>query len=268
MTFYEKLRSIQEKNESLLCIGLDPDIRRIPGSLRASANPVLEFNRRIIEATADLVCAYKLNLAFYESYGEAGWRTIQATLALIPPEIVSIGDGKRGDVGNSSDAYAQALFQTHNFSACTVSPYMGEDSVTPFLRDEERGAFLLALTSNPGARDFQYLRVRGKPLYEHVIAKAKKWNRRGNCGLVVGATRPRELKKIRALAPGMPQLIPGVGSQGGDLKTAVRSGCDRSGYMAIINSSRVIIYASAENDFATAARGAAIALQEDINRYR
>jgi orotidine-5'-phosphate decarboxylase len=145
---------------------------------------------------------------------------------------------------------------------------MGEDSVAPFLRDEERGAFLLALTSNPGARDFQYLRVRGKPLYEHVIAKAKKWNRRGNCGLVVGATRPRELKKIRALAPGMPLLIPGVGSQGGDLKTAVRYGCDRSGYMAIINSSRGIIYASAENDFATAARGAAIALQEDINRYR
>jgi len=268
MTFAQKLRSVQQNNDSLLCIGLDTDPGKIPGVLSASGDPLYEFNRQIIEATQDLVCAYKINLAFYEAAGERGWQTVHRTLACIPRHMISIGDGKRGDIGNSSSYYAKLFLEDYGFSASTVNPYMGEDSVAPFLKNPEQGAFVLALTSNPGARDFQYLRVRGKPLYEHVVARAKKWNRQGNCGLVVGATRPKDLRRVRAIVPEMPILIPGVGAQGGDLRSSVRYGCAPDGTMAIINASRSIIYASAGGDFAAASRIAATRLRDEINTYR
>jgi orotidine 5'-phosphate decarboxylase subfamily 2 len=268
MNFTQRLRKIQRKNDSLLCVGLDTDINRIPEYLFEYGDPIYEFNRRIIDATKDLVCAYKINLAFYEATGEHGWYTIHQTLARIPEEIITIGDAKRGDIGNSADYYARLLVDDYEFSASTVNPYMGGDSVKPFLRNSHQGAFILALTSNPGARDFQYLKSRGKPLYQHVIAKAKTWNTKKNCGLVVGATRPRELQQIRGIAPDMPILIPGIGAQGGDLKSAVRYGCDKHGLLAVINASRSIIYAAANDDFAAAARTAAIVLRDEINTYR
>jgi orotidine-5'-phosphate decarboxylase len=268
MTFYEKLRSIQHSGNSLLCVGLDSDISKIPKHLLQFENPILEFNKRIIEATKDLVCAYKLNLAFYEALGERGWSTIKNTLAAIPSDIVTIGDAKRGDIGNTAEMYAKSLYDDFGFNASTVNPYMGFDSVEPFIRNAEHGAFILALTSNAGAKDFEYLKSKEKLLYEHVIAKVKKWNVNNNCGLVVGATRPREMQRVRKLVPNMPLLIPGVGAQGGELVAAVRYGCDKNGEVAVINSSRGIIYASGGEDFADAARTAAMKLRGEMNAIR
>jgi orotidine-5'-phosphate decarboxylase len=268
MSFSSILRAIQRRNASLLCIGLDTDIRKIPKALLSHPDPITRFNTAIIDATKDLVCAYKLNLAFYESLGERSWATIRETLAQIPAGVVTIGDAKWGDIGNSSEMYAHAMFESFAFSACTVHPYMGEDSVRPFAGHPDRGVFVLALTSNPGARDFQYLRVNGKPLYAQVVARVKKWDTKKNMGLVIGATRPQQLKEIRALVPTMPLLIPGIGAQGGDLRSAVHYGCDVKGEMAVINASRSIIYASGGEDFAHAARRTALALREEINAYR
>lgn len=268
MTFTDLLRSTQRRTGSLLCIGLDADPRRMPAPLRGRRTALLDFNRRIIDATHDLVCAYKINLAFAEAQGERSWNLIARTLSAVPRGILTIADGKRGDIGNSAEQYATALFDGFRFDACTVSPYMGEDSVAPFLRDPRRGAFVLALTSNPGARDFQYLRVTGRPLYERIIAAAKRWNVGGNAGLVVGATRPAELRRIRSLAGTLPILIPGVGAQGGDLAAAVRYGCDRRGEIAVVNAGRSVLYASEGKDFARAARAAAQDLRDTINRHR
>jgi orotidine-5'-phosphate decarboxylase len=268
MTFSDHLRYIQQKQNSLLCVGLDTDPSKIPVHLRQSPEAVLDFNRRIIDATVDLVCAYKINLAFYESLGEEGWKIVRRTLRHIPGGVLTIGDGKRGDIGNSSAMYASALFKDLGFGSCTVNPYMGEDSVTPFLSSPERGVFVLAVTSNPGARDFQYQRINGKPLYERVISRVKKWDIHHNCGLVVGATRPRELQRIRAMVPNMPFLIPGVGAQGGDLAKAIRNGCTRGGDLAVVNASRSIMYASSGEDFADAARLTAQRMVEEMNTVR
>jgi orotidine-5'-phosphate decarboxylase len=268
MTFIQKISSIQKKNNSLLCIGLDSDNAKIPACLRGAGNPQLEFNRKIIESTSDLVCAYKLNLAFYESAGIKCYETIRRTLELIPPEIVTIGDGKRGDIGNTAEHYMRALFSEWKFDAATVNPYMGKDSVEPFLQSDEHGIFLLALTSNQGAKDFQYLRSKGKPLYEHVVRRAIKWNVKNNIGLVVGATHPRELQRIRSIAKEMPLLIPGVGAQQGDLAKTVRYGCAKSGNLAVINVSRGIIFASGENDFDRASRIVAQTYRDQMNMIR
>jgi orotidine-5'-phosphate decarboxylase len=265
MDFTARLRSIQQRNSSLVCVGLDPDPAKIPQHLSGS---VAAFCSDIIAATSDLVCAYKLNLAFFESLGEHGWVTLREVLASIPDGVLTIGDGKRGDIGNTATMYAKALLHDLGFTATTVSAYMGEDSVRPFIEDAGRGAFVLALTSNPGARDFQYLRVNGKPLYEHVVARGKKWNGKRNVGFVVGATRPSELKRVRTLAPEMPLLIPGMGAQGGDMNLSVRYGCDRHGELAVINASRSIIYASGGRDFAAASRRAALSMRDEINSYR
>jgi orotidine-5'-phosphate decarboxylase len=254
MSFTQKLRDTQLRQKSLLCIGLDTDADKIPQHLQSSSNPVLEFNRQIITATNDIVCAYKLNLAFYEAMGERGLTALRETLRLIPKSVLTIGDGKRGDIGNTSEKYAKSLFDDFGFDSITVNPYMGLDSIEPFLKNPERGVFLLALTSNPGSKDFQRLKINGKPLYEKVVRAAKKWNKNQNIGLVVGATHPRELKMIRKIVPEIPLLIPGIGKQGGDLKSAVRDGCDKNGQLAIINASRSIIYASSGKDFAEAAR--------------
>lgn len=268
MTFLQKLRSIQRKNDSLLCIGLDTDVSRIPESLFKWEDPQYEFNRRIIDATKDLVCAYKMNTAFYESVGEHGWYTVHHTLARIPEEIVTIGDGKRGDIANSSERYAHVFCTDYEFSGTTVNPYMGKDSIEPFIKRKDQCAFVLAVTSNKGAKDFQYLNVKGKPLYEHVVNAAKKWNTKKNIGLVVGATKPAELKRVRSLAKEMPLLIPGIGAQKGDLEAAVRYGCDKQGELAIINIGRSIIYASSGDNFAEKAREAALKYRNAMNMYR
>jgi orotidine-5'-phosphate decarboxylase len=267
MTFLSKLMGAQRNQNSLLCVGLDADTKLLPSNVRKAPNPALEFNKRIIEATHDLVCAYKLNLAFYEALGDLGWETMRQTLAMIPGNIITIGDGKRGDIGNTSAQYAKALFEL-GFDAVTVNPYMGFDSIEPFLKDSQRGAFILALTSNPGSKDFQRLRVGRVPLYEKVAATAKKWNKNKNVGLVVGATYPKELSRIRKIVPTMPLLIPGIGKQGGDLKSSIRFGCDKHGELALINASRSVIYASLGEDFAAAARREATKLRDEIRRYQ
>ena len=268
MAFHDTLRDVQRSQKSLLCIGLDTDPARLPSPLARTPEAVLEFNRHIVEATHELVCAYKINLAFYEVLGEHFWHSVHETLALIPRGIVTIGDGKRGDIGNTSSYYARTLREVYRFTASTVNPYMGTDAVAPFLEDPDHGVFILALTSNPGARDFQHLRLRKSPLYEAVVRKARRWDTRRNCGLVVGATRPRQLQRIRQLAPSMPLLVPGIGAQGGDLRLAVRYGCDRHGEMALFTASRSVLYASSGPDYASAAHRAARALRDEINSLR
>jgi orotidine-5'-phosphate decarboxylase len=268
MRFIQRLQKAQQKNNSLLCVGLDVDPVCLPPHLRSTSNPVIQFNRRLIEATSDLVCAYKLNLAFYEALGEQGWQCLQQTLAYIPAGIITIGDGKRGDISNSSERYAKAIFDGFGFDAATVHPYMGYDSIEPFLRYEDRGTFLLVLTSNEGSSDFQRLTFGGKPFYQKVVHAAVRWNVRKNIGLVVGAAHPDELQPVRKLAAEMPILIPGIGKQGGDVESAVRYGCNKKGLLAIITASRNIIYASSGKDFATAARKEATKLRNRIVKYQ
>jgi orotidine-5'-phosphate decarboxylase len=266
MTFTEKLDQAIARNHSLLCIGLDPDPRLMP-----AGRDIYEFNRAIIEATADLVCAYKPNLAFYEAYGATGMVALQQTMAAIPRNIPVIADAKRGDIGNTAAAYARALFETLGCDAATVNPYMGFDSVEPFLKYQDRGVFILCRTSNTGAADFQSLSCQTNdghfiPLFEMVARKAREWNQQGNVGLVVGATYPDELKKLRQSFPELPFLIPGVGAQGGEVELAVRYGSGPRG-RALINSSRQVLYASREDNFAAAAREAAMKLRDQINQY-
>ena len=268
MKFLDKLHKVQRKNRSLLCIGLDTDRSKLPSHLGTSKNAVIQFNRSIIEATSDLVCAYKLNFAFYESLGERGWRILKETLSAIPQHIITIGDGKRGDIGNTAEQYAHALYDDFGFDAATVNPYMGYDSVEPFIQSDSKCAFVLALTSNEGSNDFQRLNIGGRPLYERIVQAAVKWNTKKNLGLVVGATHPKELQPIRKLAPSLPILIPGIGKQGGDLESAVRFGTDKNGRLAIINASRSILYASTGKDFAAAARSEASQLRDQIQKYR
>ncbi|MFI5251850.1 MAG: orotidine-5'-phosphate decarboxylase [Bacteroidota bacterium] len=268
VNFLQKLKHIQRRNNSLLCIGLDTDPLKVPEFLNAFGDPQYEFNRRIIDATKDIVCAYKLNISFYESVGEHGWYTVHQTLARIPEEIVTIGDGKRGDIANSAERQARLLCYDWEFSGTTINPYMGKDSIDPFIKRKDQCGFILALTSNPGAKDFQYLKVNGKPLYEEVVKKAKKWNTKKNLGLVVGATHPEELKRIRRMVPDMPILIPGIGAQKGDLELTVKNGCDKNGLLAIINVGRAILNASNGKDFAEKARSVALNYREMINIYR
>ena len=264
MNFVEKLLDACRTNRSLLCIGLDPDPELMPKV------DVFQFNRAIIDATSDLVCAYKPNLAFYEALGVEGLEALKRTLAHIPPHVPVIGDAKRGDVGSTARAYARALFEVFAFDAATVSPYLGRDSVVPFMEYKEKGVFILCRTSNAGSVDFQALPLleAGRPLFEQVALRAREWNLYGNLGLVVGATYPQELRRVRQICPEMPLLIPGIGAQGGDLAAAVRYGTDAEGEKAIISSSRQIIYASKGEDFAEAARKAALALRDEINRLR
>ncbi|HVN48240.1 MAG TPA: orotidine-5'-phosphate decarboxylase [Bacteroidota bacterium] len=267
MNFTERLQHIQSQQRSLLCIGLDTDEAKLPPHLRSEKNPVLEFNKRIIEATHDLACAYKPNLAFYEAMGERGIAALHETVTCIPKSVVTIGDAKRGDIGNTAERYARSLFDDFGFDAITVNPYMGFDSVEPFIINPEQGVFLLALTSNPGSKDFQRLKIGTKPLYEKVVRTAKKWNTQHNIGLVVGATHPSELKSIRIIVPDMPILIPGVGKQGGDLKSAITFGNNKQGRLAVINASRSILYASSGKDFAEAARAEALKMVEEMRQF-
>jgi orotidine-5'-phosphate decarboxylase len=262
MKFTDKLLNASRKNKSWLCVGLDPDPELMPGV------EVLQFNKAIIEATSDLVCAYKPNLAFYEALGAEGLAILEKTIKCIPGDIPVIGDAKRGDIGNTARAYARALFSVLGFDAATVNPYLGFDSIEPFISYEDKGVFILCRTSNQGAADFQNLQANGLPLYEVVARKAKEWNTHGNIGLVVGATYPEEVRKVRSICPEMPLLIPGIGAQGGDLASAVGYGVDARGEKAIINVSRQILYASREKDFAQAARNTAEGIRNQINDYR
>ncbi|MFC2020958.1 orotidine-5'-phosphate decarboxylase [Chloroflexota bacterium] len=265
MNFIEKLTGATRENRSLLCIGLDPDPDMMPGKVT-----VFEFNKAIIDATSDLVCAYKPNLAFYEAMGQEGFDALKRTVDYISDDIPVIADAKRGDIGNTAKAYAKALFEIYNFDASTVSPYLGFDSIEPFIQYKDKGILILCRTSNASAIDFQSLICETEdeklPLYEIVALKAKEWNTHGNIGLVVGATYPEELRRIRQIQPDMPLLIPGIGAQGGDLALTVSYGVDAHGEKAIINSSRQILYASREKDFAGAARQAALILRDQINQ--
>jgi orotidine-5'-phosphate decarboxylase len=266
--FLHKLDEISRKNNSLVCVGLDVDMDRIPEFLQGESEPVLSFNTSIIEATRDLVCAYKLNIAFYEALGIEGLRQFKETMDSIPQDIVKIIDAKRGDIGNTARRYAQTCFEYYGGDAVTASPYLGQDSLQPFFEYRDRCTFILCLTSNPGSRDFQYVTDGERPLYQRVAEKVNRWNENGTCGLVVGATHPEELKEVREIAPELPFLIPGIGAQGGDVERTVRCGTNASGERAIINSSRAIIYASSGNDFADAARDKTKELREAINTWR
>ena len=267
MSPFEKKKSDAcEVANSLVCVGLDPDIDRLPAHLKSKNDGIYEFNREIIENTADLVSAYKLNLAFFEVMGSKGYEILERTLRIIPEGVVVIGDCKRGDMGNSARMYARAIFEHFNFDIATVNPYQGLDAVQPFLDYKNHGVFILCLTSNETAREFQYLSVNGNTLSLEGARAAQSWNALGNAGLVVGATQAEALSGIREVAPNMPLLIPGVGAQGGDLETVIQEGTDSNGRGLLINSSRDILYASTGLDFAEAARQATIELRDKINK--
>ena len=266
--FTAKLNELIQKKRSLLCVGLDSDLEKIPNFLLSEIDPLLTFNKAIIEATCDYAAAYKLNIAFYESLGLPGWELLERTLSAIPDNILILADAKRADIENTGKKYAETYFRTYNFDAITVNPYMGMDSVTPFLEYESKGVFILCLTSNPGSTDFQYLKVDNQPLYSIVAQKVTEWNfLYGNCGLVVGGTHAHEIKEIRDIAPHLPFLVPGVGAQGGNLEKAVEYATDEKGMSALINASRTILYASAGQDFAEAAHERAKQLRDQINMF-
>jgi orotidine-5'-phosphate decarboxylase len=265
--FLARLEQACAANKSLLCVGLDVDPKQMPVS------DVFQFNQAIVDATADLVCAYKPNLAFYEALGLSGLRDLERTIEYIrqqSPHTMILGDAKRGDIGPSGAAYARAMFQFWNFDAVTVNPWGGRDTLTPFMEYESRGVFVWCKSSNPGSTDLQDLPVasvgREMPVYKHLAQEAQKWNLKDNLGLVMGATYPQQLSEVRHICPGMPLLIPGVGAQGGDLESVIRNGVDRQGRRAIINSSRAVIYADTRSDFAQSARREASRLRDSINQ--
>lgn len=256
------------RNDSLLCVGLDTELERIPSHLHEEPDAVLRFNEAIFEATKDLVQCYKLNIAFYESMGVEGIRSMIDTVRLIRPTVPVIVDAKRSDIGNTARAYAKAIFEVYGFDATTVSPYLGYDSIQPFLEFEDRGTIVLCRTSNPSAGEFQDWGGE-EPLYESVARKVVEWNTRGNCGVVVGATFPDELRGIRTIVGDeILILVPGVGAQGADIGAATARGVNSKGTMAIINSSRGVIYASDTEDFAQEARRVAETMRDQINEAR
>lgn len=268
--FFQRLDAAMERNASLLCVGLDTEPEKLPAPLRQL--PVMEaivaFNRQVIEATADLVACYKPNLAFYEALGPAGLEALQRTLALIPPEIPVIGDAKRGDIDNTMRLYAKALFDVYGFDAVTASPYLGRDALEPVMARRERGVFLLCRTSNPGSGEIADLNVNGQPLFLVIAERVHAWNTSGNLGLVVGATYPHELARVRERCPDLPILLPGVGAQQGALEESVAIGCDQRGRGLLVNAARQVLYASSDAQFPSAARQAAAQLRERINRAR
>ncbi len=250
---FEKLSASITKRSSSLCVGLDPDIEKLPEFLSEFEDPVLEFNSRIIEATKDIACAYKLNTAFYEALGEKGWSTLGETIARIPSDVYVIADCKRSDVGNSARQYAQTFFGYFDVDAATVNPYMGYDSLEPFLGYKGKDIFALAVTSNPGAKDFQFIESGGRKLYEIVLAKLSGWNTGRNIGAVVGATNTEQLTQIRKNYPDMPLLVPGIGAQGGSIEH-VAAAVSAAGAPVVVNVSRGIIFAGSDEDFAKKAR--------------
>ena len=265
MTYQELYENIIRKR-SYLCVGLDTDPTKLPKHLLKHENPVLEFNRQIIEATAPYCVAYKPNTAFYEAGGAAGWQTLAQSLQYISADHFTIADAKRGDIGNTSKLYARAFFEQMNFDSITVAPYMGADSVQPFLEFTDKWVILLALTSNSGSQDFQVLKSGEERLYERVIKTAHLWGSEEQLMFVVGATQAQELEKVRAIAPKNFLLVPGVGAQGGSLEEVSKYGMN-SHCGLLVNASRSILYASDGEDFAEAAAREAEKLQEKMSHY-
>lgn len=265
MTREELIKQIYLK-KSFLCVGLDTDITKIPEFLLEFNDPVFEFNKQIIDATSSHCVAYKPNIAFYESMGSKGWDSLQKTIAYIPKNIFTIADAKRGDIGNTSSMYAKTFFETYPFDSITVNPYMGEDSVTPFLTYKNKWVILLVLTSNKGSSDFQYTKENKHFLYEKVVEKSFDWGNEENIMFVTGATHANELGSIRKLAPNSFFLVPGIGAQGGDIHEVMKHAANTQ-IGLLINATRSIIYASSGNDFAEAAGKEAQKMQQEMQRY-
>jgi orotidine-5'-phosphate decarboxylase len=257
------------KQQSYLCVGLDTDLSKIPAHLLQFDDPIFEFNRQIIDATAPYCVAYKPNTAFYEAYGSKGWISLENTIAYLNakyPHHFTIADAKRGDIGNTSGMYAKAFFENLQFDAVTIAPYMGEDSVTPFLKYKNKYVILLALTSNVGSKDFEELKFDNKKLFEHVLESSKKWGDETQIMYVVGATKAEQLKDIRKIVPNSFLLVPGVGAQGGSLAEVSAFGMNKQCGL-LVNSSRGIIYASTKEDFADAAAREAQKIQLEMSHY-
>ncbi len=252
--------------KSYLCVGLDSDITKIPRHLLQHEDPVFEFNKAIIDATQDVCVSYKINTAFYEANGLQGWQSMEKTLNYIPKDIFTIADAKRGDIGNTSTQYAKAFFNAMHFDSITVAPYMGKDSVKPFLDFENKWTIVLGLTSNEGAYDFQYLKNENQELFKHVIQKVASWGTDENLMFVIGATKTAQLKEVRELIPHHFLLVPGVGAQGGSLEEVSKIGMNADVGL-LVNASRQIIFASNGEDFAEKARAEAIKLQAEMAMY-
>ncbi|HJV53211.1 MAG TPA: orotidine-5'-phosphate decarboxylase [Noviherbaspirillum sp.] len=274
MTFIKKLSAAWMANNSLLCVGLDPDVAKFPGQLQGKPDAIFAFCKAIIDATADTACAFKPQIAYFAALrAEEQLEQLCAYLRATYPQIPIVLDAKRGDIGATAEQYAREAFERYGADAVTVNPYMGYDSVAPYLEWKDRGVIILCRTSNPGGSDLQFLNADGKPVYQHVAQLvADKWNTNGQCGLVVGATFPNELAQVRAIVGDMPLLVPGIGAQGGDIEATVHAGKTANGTGMMINSSRAILYAKADEkageDFAAAARRVALETRDAINRYR
>jgi orotidine-5'-phosphate decarboxylase len=265
MTRQFLIDQIQQKR-SYLCIGLDTDITKIPVHLRSHPDAIFEFNKQIIDATKDLCVSYKINTAFYEALGLKGWEALEKTIHYIPKEHFTIADAKRGDIGNTSTQYAKAFFEAMPFDAVTVAPYMGEDSVKPFLEYAGKWAIVLGLTSNDGSKDFEQLKTGDDFLYETVLRKVSNWGNIDNLMFVIGATKAKDLEDIRKIIPHYFLLVPGVGAQGGSLKEVSNYGMNKDTGL-LVNISRAVIYASNKEDFASAARAVAQQYQSEMAMY-
>lgn len=266
MAFHSQLRRAWTTSGSMLCVGLDPDPARFP---RVAHGSVFDFCRAIVDATADTVCAFKPQIAYFAAVGAEGeLERLCRHIREQHPNVLLVLDAKRGDIGSTAEQYAREAFDRYGAHVVTVNPYLGTDSVEPFLQHPDGGVFVLCRTSNPGSGDFQSLPVGDEPLYLHVARRvASEWNDIGDCGLVVGATYPDELRQVRAIVGDLPLLVPGVGAQGGDVEATVQAGTDSTGQGMVINSSRAILYASSGDDFADAARAEAIATRDAIRAH-
>ncbi len=270
MTFIEKLSAAWTAHDSLLCVGLDPDIAKFPAHLQGQPDAIFTFCKAIIDSTADAACSFKPQIAYFAALrAEDQLEAICSYLRENYPHIPIILDAKRGDIGATAEQYAREAFERYGADAVTVNPYMGSDSVAPYMEWKERGTIVLCRTSNPGGSDLQFLNANGKPVYQHVAQLvAEKWNTNGQCALVVGATFPNELAQVRAIVGDMPLLVPGIGAQGGDIAATVAAGKTANGCGMMINSSRAILYAGKGEDFAAAARVVALETRDAINRCR
>jgi orotidine-5'-phosphate decarboxylase len=265
MNALQKLESANHNNK-FICVGLDSDINKLPESLLKESNPILEFNRRIIEATSKYAAAYKINFAFYEVEGANGLKNIEQTLSYIPQDILTIGDAKRGDIGNTSKMYASAVFNSMGFDSITLHPYMGYDSVSPFLEYDDKLNFILALTSNPGANDFEKLKLSdGSYVFQKVINAVNNWNKKENCGIVFGATKIEDLKENFEHIRELPVLLPGVGAQGGKLDDVVNAFKEIHRKRYLVNISRGIIYKDSSDDFDMNAAEEIISLNNQVS---
>ena len=270
MTFTQALAAAWQTNNSLLCVGLDPDPAKLPSHLQGKPDAIFEFCKAIVDTTADLVCCFKPQIAYFAAQrAEDQLEALIAHIHARHPGVPVILDAKRGDIGSTAEQYAVEIFERYRADAITANPYMGKDSVDPYLAYPEKGVILLCRTSNPGGSDLQFLDIGGKKLYEHVAELvATKWNTTGQCALVVGATFPGEIARVREIVGDLPLLVPGIGAQGGDVEATLKAGRTAAGTGLIINNSRAILYAGKGEDFAQASRQAAQASRDLINRYR